>query len=110
MEKIRIFNRAYRPFIMGGDVHGFISTDVDVTETFIVNDFITLYEVRGPDGKTAIVEAISGGIVGNSLNKVLKDIETAEPDVMKEQIKGACEMAKRADHVSETEFWKYFRK
>lgn len=105
--KIKIFTRAYRPFLMGGDVHAPVACEAEVAD--VEYDFgqgFRGYLVHAPNGQTAVVEKRSGAIVGWSLDEVRRDIKEAKSiDMMGEQVIAAVEQSKQADKISEKEFW-----
>lgn len=109
MTKIKIWTEAYRPFIMGGDCNAPVCTEVEVGEPFDLNDEIKAYVVVSPNGNTYVAEATTGAIVGNNAQQVKKDVATADPDVMKEQLEGAKLRFKKAVFIETQEFWRLLR-
>jgi len=106
-----IYKEHYEPFIMGGDVHKPISTDIEVGEKLDLGKGFFGYLVVNPNNdKTYVVEAKSGGIIGPSLAQVKKDIEDCDDiKVMKKQIKEAKKRRDYASKLEPEEFWGKFR-
>jgi len=96
-DSILMWTAAYRPFRMGGNVNQPVGIEVTVGEPIPLDHGISVYVVVTPDGRKAIVEAMSGGIVGTSLEQVKRDIEDADPAMMRDQIVRACEQRKEVD-------------
>lgn len=104
--KLTIWTEAYSPFIVGGDVNAPICTTVEIDEPIDMGSGIKAYLITSPFGKTYVVESITGGIVGNSIKEVRKDIECGNEKVMSKQVQNAKERIKKARHLSVEEFWK----
>lgn len=104
--KLRIWTEAYRPFVMGGDVHAPVATEVEVGAPVTVSG-VDLYVVPSPlTGETHVAEGSTGALVGTSLKEVMADIAAADPRVMADQLKEAAVRAREADAVSPKSFWK----
>lgn len=107
--KLTIWTRAYRPFIMGGDVNGPIATEVEVGEPFDLGHGIQAHLVVSPSGKTYVAEATTGAFVGNDIDQVKADVSSADPEIMKDQLDAAKRELKKVDHLSNENFWSMFR-
>lgn len=100
-----IWTRAYRPFILGGNVHANMATELVLTTKPIkLGKGITVYEIQSPHGTTHIAEASTGALVGTSLQQVKQDLAEADPKVVKQQLEEAQQVDKY--HCSNEEFWK----
>jgi len=108
--KLTIWTACYSPWIMGGDVNAPIATEVEVGKPISLGKGIKAYVIDAPNGDTYIAEASTGAFVGDDLGQVRKDVEEAEPAVMKLQIAQAKEQFKNARHLTEEDFWSRFRK
>lgn len=109
MPKITIWTEAYRPFILGGDVHAPISTTVEVGDAIDVGKGMKAFVVVSPKGKIHIAESVTGAFVGESVDDVKADIAAADKKVMKSQIEHAKKRLARATALAPEEFWKSFR-
>ena len=110
MKKIKIWTEAYSPWIMGGDVNAPISTELECTGPHKAGAF-ELYIAKNPiTGQEHIVESETGAFIGTSLEGVRNDIETADKEIVKEQLIAAHERVKEALPLSNEDFWRYFRK
>jgi hypothetical protein len=107
--QITIWSEAYRPFIMGGNVHAPLKTSVPATELVDLGKGYKGYIVTSPRGKTFVIESITGGIVGDSLEVVRKDVEQADETVVKEQINAGLKRFKECEAVSPAQFWNALR-
>lgn len=104
---MKVWTRAYRPFILGGDVHAPICCDLEpATNQFDLGKGFVGVIVVSPMGKKFVVELQSGGIVGNSIMAVRKDIESSDKETIDIQVEQMAEVGKTAIVVSEPEFWR----
>lgn len=107
---IRVWTKAYRPFILGGDVHTPIATEVESGEPYQLEHGIVVYLVKNPlTGQTHVVESHTGAFVGTSLEQVRDDVATADEKVMKDQLKEAEKLAQKAENMPPERFWKMFK-
>lgn len=107
LKRIRIYVRAYRPFILGGNVHAMLALNTVATGPFDLGKGFKGYIVTNPKGQTYVAEATSGGIVGASIEEVRADIEACtDVKMMEAQIDECRKNSDGACTVSETEFWK----
>ena len=103
---LEIWTQAYRPFSLGG-----VHSPIKIT-TLIDQDPVELgkgfagYVIFSPvNRKHFIVEARSGGIVGDDLKMVRADVKSAPKHIMEKQVLEAIEQRKQAREVSSNEFW-----
>jgi hypothetical protein len=94
---------------MGGDVRRPISCDVPVSGPFDLGKGYQGYLGVAPNGRTFVVESETGAIVGNTLENVIDDISQGDPDVMRRQIEKARETVKRAQEMSQDDFWRMLK-
>lgn len=107
---MKIWTRAYRPWILGGDVNAPVYTEVEPTSEH--QDLGKGYQgvtVVSPSGKTFVVETSTGGIVGHSVEDVRNDVMAADDTVLKRQIENESLNAARAEPVTVDEFWRLLR-
>lgn len=107
--KLTIWTKAYRPFIMGGNVKAPIATEVEVGEPFDIGSDFRAYLVTSPKGSTYVVEATTGAFVGSDIEQVKKDVAAGDPEVMRQQIVEAQKQFEGATHLTPEEFWRMFR-
>ncbi len=107
--KLKIWTRAYQPFIMGGDVHAPIGTEVEVGKAVSVGKGFKCHVIISPKGHVHIAEATTGAFVGTSLEQVKADVKAGGLKVMRKQVAEAAELRERVRWQSEAEFWSMFR-
>lgn len=103
---MKIWTRNYRPFIMGCDVNAPMMADVPVVGPFDLEKGYQGYLAVSPAGNTFVVESLTGGIVGDSIEEVRADISDADEEFMRQQIVTANELSKRAYMVTPEVLWK----
>ena len=105
-----VWLKSYSPFILGGDVHAPLSTDIE--ELGLLYDLGKGHHgyliINPNDGKTFVVEAKSGGIIGVSLEGVRKDIAAGDSIVMDRQITRAIGQREKVEVVDNETFWARF--
>ena len=106
---MRVWTEAYRPFMMGGDVHAPISTEVGVGEPVDVGNGIQVYLIKAPNGNEYVAESVTGAFVGICIKEVRQHIAEGDPEVMKQQIEAAKERAEKATLLDNTAFWSMFK-
>jgi hypothetical protein len=74
---------------MGGHVHYIISSDIECEGPFDIGKGLFAYTATSPAGIQFVVDSVSLGVVGNSLDAVRKDVEEGELDVMHQQQRDA---------------------
>lgn len=105
--KIKIWTLKYNPFVMGGPVWKPVYTEVEAQGKYDLGKGFSGYLIVAPDGRTFVTESQSGGIVGDTITSVQKDIKECEDiNFMERQIKEAIEVFKNAEEIPEEEFWK----
>lgn len=104
-EKVKVFTRDYRPFILGGDVHQPMAAEIAASGPYALGKGFSGYLIKSPKGKTFIAEATTGALVGPTLEEVRADIKAGKKSVMTKQVEQARELAARARTVSANEFW-----
>lgn len=106
---LRIWTQYYNPMILGGNVHRPISCEVtSYGGPVAVGLKIKCHLVIRPDGELAVIEP-NGGIVGDSLIGVIRDIQHADPKVIEQQLAESAKMVKEATPKSEADFWAAMR-
>lgn len=104
-----IWTKGYRPWIMGGDVHGDVGAEIDCLMVDLGKGFTGLLCLT-PKGTTVIAEASSGAIVGRDLESVRHDIEIGEQNIMEKQVADALQRLKRVEPMSEEDFWAMYER
>ena len=96
---------------MGGNVRSPIKTEVEVGGAVDIGKGLQAYVVVSPhDGSTHIVNCETGAFVGTDLDAVKENVAEGDLEIMKKQIKEAKEEFKKADPLTNEEFWsKFFR-
>jgi len=107
---MEIWIHCYEPFIMGGDVHAPVMTEMPVAGPFDIGAGYRGFIVIAPSGKTFVVEGVTGAIVGSTIEQVRADIATAVRENMAIQIRDAEKWASQARMVKPEEFWKHVNK
>lgn len=106
VQVLKVYTLSYRPFILGGDVNGPISTAAAVDSgPHKLGRGVSCYVVRKPNGGTVIAEATTGALIGPTLNQVIADVQSGDPQIMAKQMKQAMIDSKRATPVEPAEFW-----
>ena len=107
---MEIWATSYNPFIMGGNPHQPVKSDVPVDGPYDLGMGYEGYLATSPDSGAFVVEATSGGIVGRSLETVREDIAQGDPALMVKQVENGRKERDRARTITPEEFWKGFRK
>ena len=100
-----IYTECYQPFRMGGDLRQPISCTVEALGPFDIGKGFEAYVVCDPDGKTVVAEAISGGLVGDTIENVRKDVSEGNDAAMARQLDEGKEVMARSRHIEADEFW-----
>jgi len=102
-----VWTRAYRPFMMGGDVHAPIGIDLNPGERQDLGKGFYGYVIVSPvTSKIHIAEEQSGAFIGSSLKQVRNDIESCEDiEFMKQQVKDAIKTREKVDILNKDKFW-----
>lgn len=101
---MRIWTMGYFPWTMGGEVYRPICCTVNAVGPYTVKGN-KLFVVTSPKGSTHIAEGTTGALVGESLEQATRDIETANPAVMQQQLEQAKAMIRKAERLTTEEFW-----
>ncbi len=86
MKKRQIWTMGYFPFVMGGNVHQPIVTEIGYIEEKNIGKGLRAFSFQTPKGTIRIAESITGAIVGDSFEAVKADVKEASKKVMMEQI------------------------
>ena len=112
---IKIWTEDYSPFIMGGDVFQPIATRVIPESSFTINK-IKLHVIRNQKtGQYHIAESVTGAFVGHgktakdAIGQVTRDLASADPAIVRQQIAHAKERVKETRELSPEKFWERFR-
>ena len=103
---MEIYTATYNPFIMGGDVHQFIKTEVPVGEPQDLGKGYSAYLVTAPNGTAYIVEARTGALLGTDLSQVLEDVAQADTAIMEDQLSKSKLDFEKARLIQPAEFWR----
>ena len=93
------------PFVMDGPVRQPVKTDVK--PTFRPHDLGQSYEgyiITTPTGNTHVAEAITGDLVGDTLDDVRHDVANANPETIRDQIAAAAQHFRNAKTLTPAEF------
>jgi len=107
--KIRIWKRSYKPFQIGGELRKNIATTVEAE----LSDLIDLGMgfkglVLKNNGQEYVFERESGGLVGDSVDQVRKDIlDCNDISLMCMQIMKAQKEGENAIEMSLEDFWNH---
>lgn len=107
--KIRVWTQAYRPFIMGGDVHQPVCTELDCTAAIEVAKGVYVHGVISPRGKAYFVESQSGGIVGDDFDTVKEDANSAPIEEILQQLQEQTKRGQKACPITPEEFWRLMK-
>lgn len=107
-----IWTEGYQPFIVGGDVNAPLGVEVSLEggESIDIGQGIRVYEVKFPDGRTAIVEATTGAIVGSDLQTVKDDLSQADSVVVQRQLQAAQQRRLKVRQLPMAEFLRIWPK
>ena len=103
-----VWTEAYRPFILGGDVHAPIATEIeDIGEPFDLGGGYFGHLFQNPNtGDLFVAESTSGAFVGPCPQQVKQDIAEGDPGFMATQVADGIERRKKAAILPEEEFWR----
>ena len=105
---MKAWTYVYSPFRMGGDTWHPTGFEFESNERIELGKGFYGYVLKSPNGKTIVVEEKSGAIVGDSLERVKADIENGDIEIMKQQVKQACDVNVKI--IDEEDFWKIYDK
>lgn len=103
---MEIYTKTYNPFILGGDVHQFIKTDVPVGEPQDLGKGYSAYLVTAPNGTAYVVEATTGALLGTDLSQVLEDVVQGDPAIIENQLSKSKLDFEKARLIQPDEFWR----
>ena len=103
---MEIYTATYNPFILGGDVHQFIKTNVPVGEPKDLGKGYSAYLVTAPNGAVYVVEATTGALLGTDISQVLEDVAQEDPAIMENQLSKSKLDFDKAKLIQPDEFWK----
>jgi hypothetical protein len=89
MKTLRIWVPGYNPWGMGGHVHYTLAADIECEGPFELGKGLVAYTAKAPNGTEFVVDSVSLGIVGASLESAREDVETGELEVMHKQQRDA---------------------
>ena len=101
---LRVWIQHYEPFQFGGDVHRPVCCDLEVGEPSDLGGGYEGYLIALPNGKTAVVESLSGGVVGLTIEEVRNDIAAGDGPTMAAQVAAAVNEGKRARLIDKQKF------
>jgi len=107
--KKKVWTYRNSPFIMGGNVHSIISTDVEVESEKKVRG-VKIFSFKTLKGNIRVAESTTGAIVGDDLIEVGFDIVRSDLKTIKLQLEEANKDLLRLEnnHLSYVEFFKIY--
>lgn len=104
---VKVWTWGYFPFTVGGEVNRPIFTNAVVPKDIRLHDLGKGYfgYLIGCKNGFVVVEKETGGIVGDNLESVRRDIAEGDPKVMKQQIAENKKHGERAGYVKPEKFW-----
>ena len=101
-----VWIRRYEPFALGAPLDRVYMAHVPVVEgPYGLTGGYEGCLIKTPSGRSFVAEVTTGGVVGDSLAQVAKDIWKGDPVVMAKQIDDAMQTRGRAVRVDLDEFW-----
>lgn len=82
-----------------------VCVHVDAEGPFEVGNGWSAYVVTAPNGRTFIAEALTGALVGDSLEEVRADMASADPIILAQQEAMARETGPKAFEIDLDEWW-----
>ncbi len=109
--KLKIWTYRYNPFVMGGSVWQPFGTEIETANTPQPLGFgHEGIEITDPKGKTYVVHAATGALIGPDIATVKKDMEGCTKEEIDEVVAKHADAGKRAELVTPEEFWRLGRK
>lgn len=106
---MRVWTRAYRPFLLGGNVNADIAIEVEPEESVEIDGY-TVHRLTSPDGtKTVWADEVSGGLVGGDLEEIKRDIAVAETAFLDKQLQEMKARGEKAESVDAEDFWRQIK-
>lgn len=110
VKTVRMWTKCYRPFMMGGNVNRHIATTLPIDSEVDLGRGFKGYAVLDSMGGVRYVCAVSGGLLGDDLKAIQKDIaECPKKKIMTDQIAKMAIEGKTAEEMPPAEFWKHFK-
>jgi hypothetical protein len=109
VKTMRVWTRAYRPFIMGGDVNRHICTDVQVQGPIELGRGYKAWVLVKPTGGCLYVEEVTKALIGDDLEMIKNDVAAADVQVMDKQLSDESRNGKTASYVSPDEFFRLLK-
>lgn len=107
---MKIWTTGYNAWVMGGNPHYILVTELErVSGPFDIGKGFRAYRCESPSGKTYVMEATTGAIIGNTIADVRADIEGCDSiEVMQKQVDDARKQFETMRHekVGLPEFWR----
>jgi hypothetical protein len=107
--KHNIWTWYYNPWKMGGSCNQPMLAEVECLGPYDLGKGYEGYYTVSPNGRTFVMEAETGAIVGYTLEEVRSDISSGDEQEMRDQIGLAKVAVIHAEHVTIDEFWKRMR-
>jgi len=106
---MKIWTEAYRPFIMGGNVHAPVSIEMELDDPIDIGHGLQAYLIVDPEGRTHVAESTTGAFIGTTIDQVRADLAAADPEMVKSQMEDAKVRAQKADPLDDDTFWSLFK-
>jgi len=106
---MKVWTKAYRPFIMGGNVNADVVADIQLNGQINVGG-TGLVMIQAPNGDLIWVCATTGGLLGEDLDSIRKDLAESNALVLAQQMIDMKDRGEKADPVTTEEFWKLLGK
>lgn len=106
-----IWTHMYNAFIIGGNTWQPTRCEIPTPdERHDLGKGFFGYVITTPSGKTRVIEERSGGIIGDSLERVRKDISEGDVPTMERQVTESRRLMENARTISPGEFWRAYDK
>jgi hypothetical protein len=102
-----VWTMNYRPFIMGGNVHSPITTEIDLIEEREIKG-IPFFTWKTPKGSVKLSEGITGAIVADGFDGLLGAISGCSKQFLKDQLQEGIAMFEHPIALSNDEFFKAY--
>ena len=107
-ETAKIWTNTYRPFVMGGSVNEGIYTIVPIIEKRTINDF-DFFSFQTSKGSIRVAESQTGGIIADSFEELIKNIEGCSKEVLQAQIDKAKSLITDMTEKTNEEFFSLYK-
>lgn len=99
---VEVWARSYHPFRCGGNVNEIHKAIIEVDEKVELAHGVSVY-VLHKHGREFIFDAESGGLIGDDLEQVRKDVAEADPELIYRQIvKAVAEKERAVEQLPQT--------